>query len=164
MGSQPGGGGSLAAPHSCNYGLGGWVCGLGPPRILIIVAWVGGHRAIVEKNFTLQSVHGPSGAISNPLIRLSMLQLNDPGSIPAINNLCHLPWSGYATPHATPRHTTPHHTAPCHATPCHATPCHFTPHHATLHHTTHHTTHHTVPRYAAPHHSTACPSQPNPNP
>ena len=39
--------------------LGGWVCSLGPPLSLIMMAWVGGHRAIVENNFTAQSVHGP---------------------------------------------------------------------------------------------------------
>ena len=29
------------------------------PPLLIIMAWVGGHRAIFEKTFTLQFVRGP---------------------------------------------------------------------------------------------------------
>ena len=48
-------------PPPYNYGLGAWVCSLGPdpPALLILVAWVGGRNAIFEKNFTVQSLHGP---------------------------------------------------------------------------------------------------------
>ena len=34
---------------SYTYGLGGWVCSLGPPLYLKLLAWVGGHRPIFFK-------------------------------------------------------------------------------------------------------------------
>jgi len=52
----------------------------------------GSSRATGELRSSLSNA--TSGAIGDPLVRASMLQLNDADSMPAVNHLCHLPWSG----------------------------------------------------------------------
>ena len=55
-------------PPSDNYGLGGWVCSLGPALYLNFMAWIGGH-SIHPAVYTWSLSSGMSGTISGPLVR-----------------------------------------------------------------------------------------------
>ena len=71
-------------PPLYDYGLGGWVCSLGPPLLLIIPAWVGGHRAISKKIhnsvYICSLSYIVSVTVSDPMVRVLPLQMNDADS------------------------------------------------------------------------------------